>query len=206
MTRPSVRRGGALGAVVVLLLCALAGPAFAVGADGVSMQVLVPRDADHRMPLLVDGAPASGEIRLRNDTQEERTVSLYAARAHQSEAGGAVSLGDGGSARWMGLEDRELVLGPGERRTVPFDVRPAGVPGDTDGRLPTAIVLEVPRGGTVVMQAVSLLSITGATAPTAPWQLVVLAAALLLAVGQQSARRLWMRRTGGPVQGLLAAA
>lgn len=198
-------RGLALAVLGMLLMTVMAGPALAVGADGVSMQLVVPGDVNQRMPMLVEGVPAAGEVRLRNDAQEERTVRLYAAQAAQ-EDGGAVFLGDAGSAPWMGLDVQELVLGPGERRTVPFEVRPAGVPADTDGRLPTAVVLEVPRGGTVVLQAVSLLSVTGAVAPALPWQLVLVAAALLLVVGEQSARQLRRRAASRPATVLPAPA
>jgi hypothetical protein len=193
MRLASGRRGGFVVALTCLLLGALAAPALAVGADGVSMQVNVPRDADQRMPMLVDGAPASGEILLRNRNDEPRTVRLYAASAAREEQG-AISLGNEGSAPWVGLRSHEVALSPGETRVITFTLDPARVPADTDGRLPTAFVLRVPRGETVVMQAVSLLSVTGATPPAIPWYLLLVAVLLLLGVGQQSVRQLHQRR------------
>jgi hypothetical protein len=199
--RSRLPRRAVLGALTLLLLVVAAGPAMAVGADGVSMQVDVPRDGDRRVPMLVDGSPATGELRIRNRNEEERTVSLFAVRANQQEPGGSVSLGAKGTAPWIGLDDRELTLAPGEMLTVPLELNPSGVPKDTDGRLPTAFVLEVARGETVVLQAVSLLSVTGAEAPGMSWIWVLIAALMLLAVGARAVVE-WRRqsRTRRPAQ------
>jgi hypothetical protein len=194
ITGSPVLRGGALGILTLLFVTALGGAALAVGADGVAMQVIAPRDVDQRMPMLVEDVPAAGEVRVRNRTDEPRTIRLYAARAHQEHPNGAVSLGESGTAPWIGLAEQELILEPGEHRSFPFALRPAGVPAQTDGRLPTAFVLEVPRDETLVLQAVSLLSVTGAVAPSPPVLLLIVVAAALLVVGQQALREL--RRDG----------
>jgi hypothetical protein len=104
---------------------------------------------DHLQP----GAVLDRRLEVSNDTEEPRTVRLYAADAGV-ENGWVVAEGPGAAelASWIEVDPPELVIAPGGRMLARFRiVVPAAA---TAGERYGAIVAEVPPvGGTVVPRA-----------------------------------------------------
>jgi hypothetical protein len=201
-----MRRGlPVLAAVGAVLL--LAGPAAAVGTNGVQMHPELAQARDGRVVLEAGGAPSEGRIRLENRADTPRTVEVYAVAASPTAAGGA-DLEPRGSAPWFGLEPRTVELAAGERRELVFTAAPERAPPSADD-LHVAVVLEAGGGSTVVTQAVSLIRVAAPAArPVVLWPWVLLAAALLLGVvaGQAAAvRDRWRRRLGASAAPAIAA-
>jgi hypothetical protein len=179
----------------LLALAAMGGPAFAVGTDGVDMRLVLPQGEDGRMVLQQDGAPAHGEVLLRNLSDEPRAVTLYAVAATREE-GASTQLASRGSAPWIDLPEETIHLAPGAEHTVAFSTRPRGAPAADD--LLMGIVLESRRDATLITQAVGLVRVEGPGAGASwgwIWYLVAGALLLLVAAGNVRELRAMRRRS-----------
>lgn len=173
---------GALGraaAVVVVLATALvaaAGPALAIGAQGVDLRPLLERRDGTLTAVVADGATTIG-IRLTNDSGAVRQVSVRATAVE--EADGQPRLG--ADVAWLTVPDGgAITLAAGEVRELEAVVDPEGFLQAGAGEV--ALVLSVEGDGNVVTQAATVIAVDdgGATLPR-PVE-VILAAVVLLAV------------------------
>lgn len=194
---PTLRRVFAVLLATAAVLTA-AVPAWAVGVNGVELEVDLPTRGDQRPVLAVGEEPTTTTVLLRNIVDGPRTVRLYAVSASVGPAG--TSLGGPGSASWLGFEERTVELAAGERRLIEFTTGQSALPEDGEAQRTAALVVEA-GDGTLVTRGARLIEIRGAYAP--PPLLLVLAAVavglLIVALAAHAAaQRMERRRSARP--------
>lgn len=175
-----LRRLGAVAAIAAAALGLLPGTASAAGVNGIELAPDLPR-VDGRYQVRVGEQREQISVELRNVVDEQRTVRLYAVPAEVSAAG-AVSLGAGEDAGWVGLETDTVALAAGARQIVTASLDPTVLP-TGDGPHHMAVVIESRQGDAVVARAATVIRVVGRHRVAAGLPLVVAAAGLVVAVG-----------------------
>lgn len=170
-----------------MLLLGLVGPAAAIGAQGVDLTPLLPREDG---TLTASVAPESTiALRLTNTTDEERTVTLYVTDAVEAVGGGT---GVGQVLDWVYLP-ATVTLAPQEVREVAATLDMAAFRAHGDGQV--LFMMEVGSDGNVVPRAATIVALRDAGGEVSlPTGLVLLALWLLLMVSAGLAAEARRRR------------
>ncbi len=190
--------------LLALLLALLPGSAAAVGAQGVDLQPLLPRQGGLLTGTVDPDAPI--RFRLVNSSDEPRTVSVTPSIA-TTDAAGAYGLA--GPAPWVTLDTPgsavgSLTLDPDQTIELAATVDVATW---RDLQAPLiALVLEVEGGGNVVTQAATVIRLVdGGTRLPVPLGLLLLAGVVLL-VAVTAYIRVSRQVTGSVVPGRISPA
>lgn len=189
------RRGLLLVLLATTFLLGLVGPAGAIGAQGVDLTPILPREGGTLTAVVEPDVVIP--LRLTNTTEEPRVVEVYPAATNQTEGGGT---GVGGAIDWITIDGaRALQLDPGQVVELEAVVDVATFRELAASELAVdeiVFVLEVVSGGNVTPRAATIVALKDGGAPIPmPVAIVLLATILLIMV----AAAWW--RFGRPMRG-----